>query len=166
MRSQKTIQSILGVSISTCIFFCTLSVKASAGIDEHHVATSKGVIFSKEVSQAAKVCAKVRECWTPSRKEIEILEKDLSAFLAKSKVLGAAQISENLPLYKRKYYGFIKGRSNYIFVNGLCQKYWHPEGINFETPGRIGTDMGSCYFLIDYDVSRRQFSNFYVDGEG
>ncbi|MDM5182246.1 hypothetical protein PO883_34325 [Massilia sp. DJPM01] len=129
------------------------------------IETSTGVIFSKEVAVAKRVCASLRDCWNPSGQEIEILEKDLPRFLSESKIWGSAEISRNLTKYRFKYYGLKKGGARYIHVNGLCQKYWRRESANFDSPNRPMTDMGSCYFLIDYDVVRRKFENYYVDGE-
>jgi hypothetical protein len=132
---------------------------------EHMVETSRGVIFSENISAEVGVCKSLRDCWTPSSGDIENMEKELSMFLKKSKVMGSSEIFENLATYKRKYYGSIRGGIRYIHVNGLCHKYWKPSSSKFSSPTRLMTDMGPCYFLVDYNVERRRFSNYYVDGD-
>jgi hypothetical protein len=134
---------------------------------DHRTEMNSGVIFSKKTSVAVGVCKSASSCWVPTENHIERMEKELVLFLKNSKAMGASQIYANLASYKRKYYGFKKGKGGdrYIQVNGLCQKYWKPMSLNFSSPNRLMTDMGPCYFLVDYNVERNEFLDFYIDGD-
>lgn len=163
------------VCAKACAIVCTASAlivpNRDCWADEKkithgYVETSRGVIFSESVANAKKVCAKLQECWNPKVDEIEVLEADLYNFLAISKDWGSAEILKNLPSYKRKYYGFIKNSIHYVFVVGVCPRYWGTERDDFASPFLPMKDIGTCYFSVEYDVKRRTFSEYYVDGEG
>jgi hypothetical protein len=101
VRGFMNTRGVSNLTITIGILYYSWCAQAAAGVDVRHVETSTGTIFSKEVSRVARVCAELRYCWTPSRADIEILEQDLSTFLAKSKVWGAEDIAQNLPSYKQ-----------------------------------------------------------------
>lgn len=124
-----------------------------------------GAIFSAAASSQAGVCA-VGHCWTPSMDDIYRLESDMLKFFASSSVYGSAEIRKNIVNYKRKYFGFTRKGIKFILVSGLCQKYWRPASKKFLSPQRPMTDMGSCFFSVDYEIKVRRFSDLYVDGEG
>lgn len=147
------------------IFHGPCSADETSLRSEHMVETSSGVIFSKNISTKVGVCKTLRHCWTPSSRDVELMEKELLEFLKESKVMGSPEIFKNLASYKRKYYGSKRSGTRYIHVNGLCQRYWKPSSLKFSSPTRLMTDMGPCYFLVDYNVERRTFSNYYVDGD-
>lgn len=75
-------------------------------------------------------------------------------------------IRGNIDQYKRKYFGITREGKKFILVSGLCKKYWRPASKKFLSPQRPMTDMGSCFFSLEYNIATRRFSDLYIDGEG
>jgi hypothetical protein len=124
-----------------------------------------GAIFTANASAESGACA-VNSCWTPTVNDIARLEANLAPFFASSTLYGADKIRSSIDQYKRKYFGVIRKGKKFISVSGLCKKYWRPESKKFLSHDRPMTDMGSCFFSLDYDVKARKFSELYIDGEG
>ena len=164
--------SILTKSSALCISIIGSSALAVSQSAADHavlgsarfVKISKGAIFSAQVSQENQLC-KLDTCWTPSIADVDVLEERLGEFLADSRLRGSTEIQQNLAKYKRKYYGVRRNGVRFIMVVGICEKFWRDEGPLFESPRRPATDLGTCYFLVDYNVEHRSFSDYYVDGE-
>ena len=144
-------------------------IAASSG--SHSLSSSKGVevetgvIFSSDISVRAGICDSFSSCWTPEKRDILMLEKSLSDFLRASKDPRAQNIFKSLVAYKRKYFGYLRNETRNILVVGLCAKFWHPGSATFQTDQRPMTDMGECYFSVEYDTKTGRFSELYVDGE-
>jgi hypothetical protein len=149
----------------SAIYSADCSADVIGSSSGHAIKIDSGVIFPKKTSAAVGVCKSLSSCWTPNSQDIKIMEKDLALFLETSKLMGSSEIFPNLASYKRKYYGFKRAGTRYIQVNGLCKRYWKPTSSNFSSPNRLMTDMGPCYFLVDYKVERHAFSDFYIDGD-
>lgn len=128
-------------------------------------AVPTGVIFSEEVSERAKLCSRPRTCWLPKPDDIASLESKLPAYLSNAEEVGAHEISTNLNQYKRKYFGYTKEGERWISLVGLCSKFWRRTSRNFRTQQRPFTDMGICYFLVEYNLSKGQFAELYIDGD-
>lgn len=167
MREFVVKDLIAGLMVIGAMYGVQCRADTVSALPDHRVEMNSGVIFSKKTSVAVGVCKSASSCWVPTEHHIESMEKDLALFLKNSKVMGASQIYSNLASYKRKYYGYKKGKGGkrYIQVNGLCQRYWKPMSLNFSSPNRLMTDMGPCYFLVDYNVERNEFLDFYIDGD-
>lgn len=150
------------------LFFLTSATEtkadANVGPSPAYLEAETGAIFSAAASAHSGVCA-VDHCWTPSVDDITRLERDLLAFFASSNTYGSAEIRKNIVNYKRKYFGFTRKGTKFILVSGLCKKYWRPASKKFMSPQRPMTDMGTCFFSLDYEVKVRRFSDLYVDGE-
>lgn len=155
-------------------FFCGILIaalgtaaKADSSLDPgpSYRNIETGAIFTASASAESGAC-EVNSCWTPSVNDIARLEANLAPFFASSTVYGADKIRSSIDQYKRKYFGVIRKGKKFILVSGLCKKYWRPESKKFLSPERPMTDMGSCYFSLDYDVKARKFSELYIDGEG
>lgn len=141
---------------------------AAAEVSQDHlpefVEVRTGVIFSKIASAQNDVC-ELDKCWTPSIYQVAQLEVGLKKFLSTSKVDGTGEILKHLSTYKRKYFGFAKKGTRFILINGICKEFWKPESVHFSSPKRPSTDMGNCYFLIDYNLKTGKFSDLYIDGD-
>lgn len=124
-----------------------------------------GAIISAAASADSGACA-ATSCWTPSAGDVARLEGDLGAFFSSSKAYGADMIRGNIDQYKRKYFGITREGKKFILVSGLCKKYWRPASKKFLSPQRPMTDMGSCFFSLEYNIATRRFSDLYIDGEG
>ncbi|WP_426177930.1 hypothetical protein [Massilia sp. TWR1-2-2] len=160
-------KALLVVFVALFVLTSATSAKADANLDPSpgYLKTETGAIFSAAASAHSGICA-VDHCWTPSVDDINRLERDLLPFLASSTAYGSTEIRKNIVQYKRKYFGFTRKGTKFILVSGLCEKYWRPASKKFLSPQRPMTDMGSCFFSLDYDVKERRFSDLYVDGEG
>lgn len=158
-------RALLGILV---VLLTLTGTGAKAGLNHKagpgYFKTGTGAIFTGAASAMSGVCA-VDQCWTPSKQDITRLEEDMLTFLASSTVYGSGRILENITEYKRKYFGFKQNGKQFILVSALCKKYWHPASKNFASPKRPMTDMGSCFFSVDYDVKARKFLDLYVDGE-
>jgi hypothetical protein len=129
------------------------------------IEANHGVIFSPDVSLRVGVCKKRSECWQPDRHAVQKMEAALPPYLETIRSASSILVLKNLDAYMRKYYGVWKNGRPYIVVNGICSKYWKPNIKSFASPARLGTDLGECYFMVDYDVRRHTFQDLYIDGD-
>jgi hypothetical protein len=159
-------KALLRVLVALLILTLGTGAKADPNLEPGpgYLKTETGAIFSAAASAKSGVCA-VNQCWTPSVNDITRLEDDLLTFFASSTAYGSGQILKNITQYKRKYFGFKQNGKKFILVSALCKKYWRPAGKKFLSPQRPMTDMGNCFFSLDYDVKARRFLDLYVDGE-
>jgi hypothetical protein len=132
---------------------------------DQEIVVETGVIFSEKISHLNKLCNSPETCWTPNSTDIATLEKNILRHLLLSREHGANEISKNLATYKRKYFGYIKNGDRWILVVGICSKYWRPNGSIFQTLKRPMTDMGTCFFEVEYNADTSQFEELYIDGE-
>lgn len=149
---------LIVVLAALSVLASSTGAKADANLDvgPGYLEIETGAIFSAAASSQAGVCA-VDHCWTPSIEDISRLERDLLRFFASSTVHGVPEIRKNIAHYKRKYFGFTRKGTKFIMISGLCEKYWRPVSKKFLSPQRPMTDMGSCFFSLDYDVKARRF---------
>lgn len=162
-RHLSKILSMIALSVSSTVF--AHEQKAKIDRHGHEIAVRTGVIFSEAVSERAKLCSRPLTCWSPKAGDVEGLEGELARHLRSTEVAGSQSIATNLNGYKRKYFGYRKDGQRWISVVGLCSKYWHKNSPKFATQKRPFTDMGTCYFLVEYNVEKRQFVDLYIDGE-
>jgi hypothetical protein len=143
------------------------AAKADSSLDSRprYREIETGAIFTARASAESGACAG-NSCWTPAVNDIARLEANLAPFFESSTLYGADKIRSSIDQYKRKYFGVMRKGQKFILVSGLCKKYWRPESKKFLSPERPMTDMGSCFFSLDYDVKARKFSELYIDGEG
>ena len=173
LRIKKYNSPLIIAIVAVGIFLFLLSVNSFAGNveekdskTEQKIEVDTGIILSERISEFNKLCVRPLACWMPRISDIENLENGLMNFLSGSEEFGAREIAENLTHYKRKYFGYKKKGEEIILVNGLCSKYWRQESKNFHSLARPATDMGTCYFLVEYRLKKREFINLYIDGEG
>ena len=95
--------------------------------------------------------------WTVSRDEALTAESDLKHFLKQR----APQIFKKLGQYKRQYAGVMRNNEKLIHINFFCgssfDKSWMSETIEVD-------DGGDCFFHVNYDVNKRTFLDFIVNG--
>lgn len=166
MQSLKQ-ASKLFVAVSILMLRTAFAYPSQADISgsEHEAEVKTGVIFSPEISAVNGLCAQPRLCWQPTSVDIVDLEESFTHYLSALRIAGASKVSENLPGYKRKYFGYTKKGERWILVIGLCAKYWRRDGSTFQMVKRPMTDMGVCYFSAEYNVKTKRFFDFYLDGE-
>ena len=128
-------------------------------------AVPTGIIFSEEAAERNKLCSRPTTCWLPKPNDIAGLESNLPAYLRTAEVGRAHEISAQLNGYKRKYFGYTKNGERWIALVGLCSQFWIKTSRNFRAQQRPFTDMGTCYFLVDYNVENGQFNELYIDGD-
>lgn len=156
---------------ANAIFFLPSANSFAASLSEkgmenqHMTEVETGIIFSEEISELNKFCVRHLTCWTPQVSDIRNVENGLADFLSRSKEFGAREIATNLTGYKRKYFAYRKKGERFIILNGLCTRYWHKEGKNFRSVARPMTDMGICYFSVEYHLRSKKFMNLYIDGD-
>ncbi|WP_156126178.1 hypothetical protein [Hymenobacter sp. DG25B] len=125
-----------------------------------------GVIFPAgfKISELSKT-----ERWTPSKREIEIAEEDLTLFMItqghfnlSNQGNGCPIIYKNLKNYIRQYAGYISPKGHkMIYIN--C--FWHKSNIkNWKTNFVLVFDGCSNYWQIQYDVDDQKFIGFLVNG--
>lgn len=132
----------------------------------HETEVATGIIFSEHISEQNELCKRPNGCWLPQPNDIAAMEKGMAPYLLASKEPSAIEIAKNLDKYKRKYFGFKKSGDNWILVVGLCSQYWRRNGTTFQSVKRPMSDMGRCYFSVEYNVKHRNFVELYIDGEG
>jgi hypothetical protein len=158
----------MGLILSAALLVPTVAVSAAKvkGVRSgQETAVPTGVIFSKVVSERNKLCSLPTTCWSPEPDDIAGLERNLPEYLRKTEDVGAHEISTKLNGYKRKYFGYTKDGQRWISLVGLCSQFWHRTSRNFQTQQRPFTDMGTCYFLLEYNVATGQFAELYIDGD-
>lgn len=134
----------------------------------------EGVVFPASRGDEAALRG-VDGYWTPSTSDIETLESHLRAFLdvivaeddvGKYQRTATYNVIRNLEKYRRQYVGFIEDGSRQILVNALLGP---PTGLPIEDWDRryvYVADGGFSYWRVVYDMDRRRFHAFYVNGEG
>jgi hypothetical protein len=139
--------------------------KVNAERSPQETTVKTGVIFSEAVSERNGLCPRLARCWLPTPVDAADLEEKMPAYLRTAQEPGAVEISGKLQAYKRKYFGYTKEGERWISVVGLCARYWHRNSGTFQTGQRPMTDMGTCYFSVQYNVAKGRFVDLYIDGE-
>jgi len=135
-----------------------------------NVESEKWVIFSAEQASEQRIGEwlvagdKAVDYWTPSEKDVILLENSLPAFLQKNSdrfYTPDAPVWERLDEYNRQYIGMILNDSKVIYANYFCN--------NFNTDWRkdfvFVLDGGACYFQFNYDADTGIFFDLMVNGE-
>jgi hypothetical protein len=129
------------------------------------IAVESGHIFTAEISAKSKLCLTLSDCWTPTEQVVGDIPALLFSYLSSAESYDSKAVAKRFKDYKLKYFGFKRDGRPIILINGLCNRFWHPEAKKFSHPARPFTDMGRCFFSVEFDYTQRSFSDFYVDGE-
>lgn len=121
------------------------------------VGAGQGVIFASEKAFVGGYGTAVEEYWTPTTEDVLKAEAGLARFLAGSAPTLAVKYSS----YTRQYTGFVLEGRRRIFMNFLC---WPPETPGWQCSSVAVLDGGDCYFHLDYDVTKGEYSHLSVNG--
>ncbi|MGC4128047.1 MAG: hypothetical protein QM564_00495 [Bergeyella sp.] len=126
----------------------------------------KGYVFSS--SKEITFIDSIEDRFTPSKQEIEQIEKLVSILIPQEKRANAnfgkkcPKISKNLNNYNRQYVGYIDSDGNkIIWINFIwkkdCPDNWNKDII-------IYTDGCSYFWQIKINLKENKFFDFYVNG--
>ena len=134
----------------------SISVPAAAS----SVGDSQGVIFSAEQIKNQKFINVPGPYWTPSKEQVDKLEKKLPAYLKNQSNTNSKALEIDLQKYKRQYFGYSLSGNKVIYVNAFCDyfDYW-------KTTFVFVFDGGQCFFQATYDPESDKFVSFGVNGE-
>jgi len=126
----------------------------------------RGVIFHKDIKLTPEDTV---TRWTPSDIEIEELEKNLISFISKQKKVNQVGnypiISKNLDKYIRQYAGYISSKGEkIIYVNCFWYEQNDPFSKGWEKKLIQVFDGGSYYWQIHFNVLKKKFSGYSVNG--
>lgn len=129
----------------------------------------KGVIFPSEKKLNPKDTV---TRWVPSELDIQNLELQLEKFIVKrnKKKLyyegnGYPIISINLKKYIRQYVGYLSSKGEkIIYVNCFWYEKNDPFSKNWESRLIQVFDGGSYYWQIHYNVARKRFFSYSING--
>jgi hypothetical protein len=107
-----------------------------------------GVIVTPEKGVAA---------WLPDEGSIRAFELGLAKFIRSARPPEAPTLYVDLPKYKRQYIGKLRRGSRVLFVVLACQV--PPD---WQDVVRISKDGSSCFFEVEYDVSKRIYRDLHV----
>ncbi|MBI3125908.1 MAG: hypothetical protein HYZ10_16040 [Ignavibacteriales bacterium] len=124
-----------------------------------------GVIFSEKQTKEIKLLpfSEKKEFWTPTKSDVEELEKYLPVWISKNELDVAKGILKDLKNYKRQYLGFLENGKRFIYVNAFCKSFYKNDK-SWRTHFVFVMDGGSCFFQIIYDCDKKSFSRFLING--
>lgn len=131
-------------------------------------ANYRGVIFHKNIKLTPNDTV---TRWTPSDAEIDELENSLISFISKQKKINQIGnypiISKKLNKYIRQYAGYISSEGEkIIYVNCFWYEKDDPFSKGWEKRLIQVFDGGSYYWQIHFNVRKKEFSGFSVNGIG
>ena len=114
----------------------------------------QGVIFSAEQLKDQEFFIHIPgPYWTPSKEQVDNLEKNLSAYLKeRSKTM-------DLSKFKRQYFGYSLNGKQVIYVNAGCRNFG-----DYKTTIVFIEDGGPCFFRATFDPETDKFVSFSVNG--
>jgi hypothetical protein len=102
--------------------------------------------------------------WTPDEAEIIALEEGLEAFLREEAGDTYPRLSEELPSYKRQYFGIVNEGAREIFGVFFCASYYEYFD-NWDKSLAAVNDGGDCFFELRYNVETGTLHGLSVHGE-
>lgn len=155
------------------LFLMTLTnifTAACSPTPAQNVESKKWVIFSAKQAKEQRIGKwlaaddKAIDYWTPSEKDIRMLENNLPAFLQKNSdqfYTPDAPVLERLNEYNRQYIGIVLSEEKVIYANYFCASF----DVDWKKNFVFLLDGGACYFQFNYDTNTGELFDLKVNGE-
>ena len=139
--------------------------KPSSGLQEVREAGYHGVIIPEShqdhMGMVEAAGGKLSGYWTPDIASIRLFESGLVAYLEAEAKTRSPKLHQKSKSYKRQYIGFLVGERKLIYGNFLCTAMarWTERAVGVD-------DGGDCFFQVVFDISKRAYSDLYINGPG
>jgi len=101
----------------------------------------------------------IEQGWTPSQKDILLLEERIQAYL-ETELIDARLMP--LSNYQRQYAGANVKEHHLLYGNFFCQSF----DVDWRKIPIVVLDGGNCFFHVIYDLKTEDFVLFNINGEG